>query len=113
MTDRQTSGTASAKAQAEARIQEVKLKGNQLIAKVKELIEEGNARRLTIKKEGRTLMEIPLSVGVGGAAAAVALAPTLAAVGAIAALVTDVEILIERTAADPTPPPTLDAPDAS
>ena len=79
-------------------IDEVKVKGNQLVGKVKEIIEEGNARRVTIRKDGRTLLEFPLSVGVGGATAAVFLMPTLAAVGALAALVTDVEVVVERIA---------------
>lgn len=79
-------------------IDEVKVKGNQLVGKVKEIIEEGNARRVTIRKDGRTLLEFPLSVGVGGATAAVFLMPTLAAVGALAALVTDVEVIVERIA---------------
>ena len=79
-------------------IDEVKVKGNQLVGKVKEIIEEGNARRVTIRKDGRTLLEFPLSVGVGGATAAVFLMPTLAAVGALAALVTDVEVIVERVA---------------
>ena len=77
-------------------LEEMKVKGNQLVDKVKEVIEEGNARRLLIRKDGKTLLEIPLSVGVGGATAAVFLLPTLAAVGALAALVSDVEIVIER-----------------
>ncbi|MDA0875366.1 MAG: DUF4342 domain-containing protein [Bacteroidetes bacterium] len=79
-------------------IDEMKVKGNQLVGKVKEIIEEGNARRVTIRKDGRTLLEFPLSVGVGGATAAVFLMPTLAAVGALAALVTDVEVVVERIA---------------
>lgn len=79
-------------------IDEVKVKGTQLVGKVKEIIEEGNARRVTIRKDGRTLLEFPLSVGVGGATAAVFLMPTLAAVGALAALVTDVEVEVERVA---------------
>lgn len=79
-------------------IDEVKVKGSQLVGKVKEIIEEGNARRVTIRKDGRTLLEFPLSVGVGGATAAVFLMPTLAAVGALAALVTDVEVIVERIA---------------
>jgi hypothetical protein len=77
-------------------LEELKVKGNQLVDKVKEVIEEGNARRLLIRKDDRTLLEIPLSVGVGGATAAVFLLPTLAAVGALAALVSDVDIIIER-----------------
>ena len=82
--------------QAKVRIQEFKVRGGQLVDKVREVVEEGNARRVIIKKEDRVLLEFPLSVGVGGAAAALLLAPTLAAVGAIAALVTDVHVIIEE-----------------
>ena len=78
--------------------QEIKVKGNQMIDKVREIIEEGNARRILIKKDGRTVMEIPLAVGVGGAAAAIMLAPTLAAIGAFASLVSDIRLVIEREA---------------
>ncbi len=77
-------------------IEEMKVKGNQLVDKIKEIIEDGNAKRVSIRKDGRTLLEFPLSVGVGGATAAIFLMPTLAAVGALAALVTDVEIVVER-----------------
>ncbi len=73
-----------------------KVKGGQLLDRIREIIEEGNARRVILKKDDRVLMEFPLSVGVGGAAAAVLFAPTLAAVGAIAALVSDVDVIIER-----------------
>ena len=83
------------------RFREFKVKGGELVDKVREIIEEGNARRIIIKKEDRVLLEFPLSVGVGGAAAALLLAPTLAAVGAIAALVIDVKVIIEEI--DPTP----------
>ena len=81
---------------AKVRIQEFKVRGGQLVDKVREVVEEGNARRVIIKKEDRVLLEFPLSVGVGGAAAALLLTPTLAAVGAIAALVTDVDVIIEE-----------------
>ncbi len=89
----------------------IKVKSNRLVDKVREIIEEGNARRIIIRKEGRTVMEFPLSVGVGGATAAIVLAPTLAAVGAFAALVSEVEIVIER-AADDAEPPNSASPDA-
>lgn len=81
---------------AKIKIEEVKVKGGQLVDKVREVIEEGNARRIIIKKDDRVLLEFPLSIGVGGAAAALFLTPTLAAVGAIAALVTDVKVVIEQ-----------------
>ena len=75
---------------------EIKVKGNELVGKVKEIIEEGNARRVIIKKDDRTMLEFPLTVGVGGATAAIFFTPVLAAVGALAALVTDVKIVVER-----------------
>lgn len=87
----------------------ITVKSNRLVDKVREIMEEGNARRIIIRKEGRTVMEFPLSVGVGGATAAIVLAPTLAAVGAFAALVSEVEVIIERPVDDDAPsdpPPT-------
>ena len=77
-------------------LQEIKVKGNQLVDKIRDIIEEGNARRVTIKKDGRTMMEFPLTVGVGGAAAALLLSPMLAAIGAFAALVTECTIEVEK-----------------
>jgi hypothetical protein len=76
--------------------QNIKVKGSQLKEKVKEIIEEGTARRVIIEKDGRTLLEFPLTVGIGGAAAAILIHAPLTAVGAIAALVTDVHIIVER-----------------
>lgn len=73
--------------------EEFKVSGEDLLKKVKALIAEGNIRRITIKnKDGKNIVELPLTVGVVGAV----LAPPLAAVGAIAALVTDCTILVER-----------------
>jgi hypothetical protein len=70
-----------------------KVKGEDLIGKVKQLIHEGNIRKISIKdKEGKTIVELPLTVGVVGAV----IAPALAAVGAIAALVTECTITVER-----------------
>jgi len=67
--------------------------GEELLKKVKELIREGNVRKITIlDKKGKTVIEIPLTIGVVGAV----LAPVLAAVGAIAALVTECTIKVER-----------------
>ncbi|MDO8451856.1 MAG: DUF4342 domain-containing protein [bacterium] len=71
-----------------------KLNGEELIKKVKELIREGNVRKITIHdKNGKTLLVIPLTLGVVG----VVFAPVLAAVGAVAALVTECKITVERT----------------
>lgn len=70
-----------------------KVKGEELLKKVKELIKEGNIRQITIKdKKGKKLVVLPLTVGVVGAV----LAPVLAAVGAIAALVTECTVSVER-----------------
>ncbi len=70
-----------------------KLKGEELLKKVKELIREGNVRKITIKdKKGKTLIVFPLTIGVIGAV----LAPVLAAVGAIAALVAECSVTVER-----------------
>lgn len=70
-----------------------RVKGEELLTKVKQLIKEGNIRKITIKdKNGKTLIVLPLTIGVVGAV----LAPVLAAVGAIAALVTECTISVER-----------------
>jgi hypothetical protein len=75
------------------RTEEFKVSGEELLAKIKQLVHEGNIRRIVIKnKEGGTFMEIPLTVGVVGAL----LAPSLAAVGAVAALVTEATIIVEK-----------------
>ena len=73
--------------------EEFSVNGEELLAKVKGLINEGNIRRLIIKDEdGKTLVEFPLTIGVVG----VVLAPMFAAVGAIAALVAKCTIVVER-----------------
>lgn len=70
-----------------------KVEGGKILDKVKDLIKEGNVRRIIIKdKKGKELIQFPLTFGVIGAA----LAPILAAVGAIAALVTECSITVER-----------------
>ena len=79
-------------------IEEIKVAAEELVDRVQELIKEGSARRVSIKKGEHVYMEIPLSVGLGSAMATIWLAPTLAAVGAIAAIVTDVELVVERAA---------------
>jgi hypothetical protein len=76
----------------------IRVEGGQLIDRVKELIHQGNVRRIAIKQGERTVIELPLTVGVIGTA----LAPELAAIGAIAALITDCTIEIERRDESPT-----------
>lgn len=78
----------------ETRTEEFSVNGEELLARIKALLHEGNIRRIIIRdKQGRTFMEIPLTVGVAG----VLLAPTLAAVGAVAALVTEAQVVVEKT----------------
>jgi len=73
--------------------EEFRVSGEEVLKKVKELIKQGNIRRIIIKNEkGDTLMEIPLTFAVVGAV----LAPVLAAVGALAALLTNCTIIVEK-----------------
>ena len=77
----------------EVRTEEYKVSGESLVAKVKELVHEGNIRRIIINnEEGKTLIEVPLTLGVVGAV----LLPVWAAIGAIAALVTNCTIVVEK-----------------
>ena len=70
-----------------------KINGENLLKKVKELIEEGNVRKITINdKTGKELMSFPLTLGVVGAV----FAPVLAAIGAVAALIGECTITVER-----------------
>jgi DNA-binding Lrp family transcriptional regulator len=73
--------------------EEYEVRGEDLLSRVKELVREGNIRRITIRSEqGNTLIEIPLAIGVVGAM----LLPVWASVGALAALVTNCTIAVER-----------------
>ncbi len=70
--------------------------GDKLVEKVKQLIHEGNIRRVRVLHEGKTVLEIPLSVGAPAAAIGIMVAPVLAALGAFAALVTECTIEVEK-----------------
>lgn len=73
--------------------EEFKISGKELLQKVKELIKEGNARRLTIKNEdGEVVLSMPLTFGVVGSL----LAPFLAVIGGLAALLTSCTVVVER-----------------
>jgi hypothetical protein len=77
-----------------SRKEEFRVDGEELIAKIKELVHEGNIRHLTIVNEdGKTLIDLPLTVGVVGAL----VAPQLAALGAIAALVSHCTVVVEKS----------------
>jgi hypothetical protein len=90
------------------RQEEFKVTGEALVGAIRSLVHEGNVRRITIKnEEGKTLIEIPLTIGVVG----VLLLPVWAAIGAIAALAANLTILVEKvdeaptTITPPEPPP--------
>jgi hypothetical protein len=81
--------------QEKVRTEEFQVSGDDLLAKFKEFVHEGNVRRIAIKdEEGRALIDIPLTLGVVGAV----LAPQLVAIGAIAAMVTHGTIVVEKVA---------------
>jgi len=76
------------------RTEEFRVNGEELLTKIKNLVKEGNIRRIIIKnKEGKVVFEIPLTFGVVGAL----IAPQLAAIGAIAALLTEATVVVEKT----------------
>ena len=70
--------------------------GDQVVKKIKQLIHEGNIRRVRLIHEGKTIIEIPLSVGAPAVVVGMIAAPLLAAVGAFAALVTECTIEVEK-----------------
>jgi Domain of unknown function (DUF4342) len=87
----------SAKTEEKIEVEEFTITGDALVAKIKELIHQGNIRRIILKNEqGRILIEIPLTVGVVGSVLSAALFPVMAAVGAIGAMVAHLTIAIEK-----------------
>ena len=70
--------------------------GSQLVEKIKQLVHEGNIRRIRLIHKERTIFEIPLTIGAPAAAAMILAAPVLAALGAFAALVTECTIEVEK-----------------
>lgn len=73
--------------------EEFRVNGEELLGRIKNLVKEGNIRRIIIKdKEGKVIFEIPLTFGILGAL----IAPQLAAIGAIAALVTEATVVVEK-----------------
>ncbi len=90
---------AQAPLEQNSQMETFRAQGGQIVDKVKELIHEGNVRRIVIKQDEQIVVEFPLTVGVIGAV----LAPTLAAIGA-AALLTSCAIEVERTGTTPETP---------
>ena len=70
--------------------------GSQVLEKIKQIIREGNVRRVRLIHEGRAIFDIPLTVGAPVAVAGILAAPLLAAIGAFAALVTECTIEVEK-----------------
>ncbi len=88
-----TGGTGGTGTATGTRTEEFKLSGEDIIGKVREIIEEGNARRIILRNaEGHNLIEIPLTVGLVGAA----LLPVYAALGAAVALAVNLTIVVEK-----------------
>jgi hypothetical protein len=80
--------------QNSSRTEEFQINGDEIMSKLKELLHEGNIRRITIKnEEGKTIVDIPLTVSVVG----ILIAPQLAAIGAIAALVARCTLVVEKS----------------
>ncbi|MEM8807883.1 MAG: DUF4342 domain-containing protein [Cyanobacteria bacterium P01_G01_bin.38] len=83
-------------------VEEFKISGDALVAKIRDLIHRGNIRRIIIKnEEGHTLIEIPLTVGVIGGAIGASIFPVVAAVGVIGAMVAHLTVVIERRESSP------------
>lgn len=80
----------------QGRTEEFEVTAGNVINKITELIREGNVRRITLKRDGKTLIEIPVNVGVTVGAITALVAPLLLGVGAIAAVVSKVTIVVER-----------------
>lgn len=98
MTQDQSTSSEEKTTGPQYRTEEFTVTGDAVVSKIKELIQEGNIRRITLKnEEGKTLIEIPLIVG----AAAAILLPVWAAVGAIAALAANLTVVIERVDKEP------------
>lgn len=92
-----TSDSTGTGTQERVRVEEFMISGDDLVAKVKELLHKGNVRRIIIKtEEGRTLIEVPLTVGVVSGVIGATLFPVVAALGAIGALVAHLKIIIEK-----------------
>lgn len=78
--------------------------GGNLLAKVRELMHEGNVRRISLNRDdGSTLLEVPLNTGLAVTVLTAAFAPALVAIGAIAAVVSHVTLVVEREVDDPEP----------
>ncbi|MEX0778227.1 MAG: DUF4342 domain-containing protein [Balneolales bacterium] len=79
--------------------EEFKVSGNQLLNRVKQLVKEGNVRRIMVKdRNGRTLIETPLSLGIIGAGGLLVMAPLITAIAGAAIFASDARVIVERYA---------------
>lgn len=76
--------------------EEIEVAANQVIDRVQSLVREGNVRRLIIKHEGNTILEVPVTIAAIAGVATLYMAPLLAALGALAGLVARVQVVVER-----------------
>lgn len=97
MTNNNPESTPSARAWTE----EIEVAANQVIEQVQSLIREGNVRRLIIKHEGNTVLEVPVTIAAIAGVATLYMAPLLAALGALAGLVARVQVVVEREGSKP------------
>jgi hypothetical protein len=83
-------------------VEEFEISGDALVSRIRELIHQGNIRRIIIKNEtGQTLIEIPMTVGVIGGAIGTVMFPIVAAVGVIGAMVAHLKVVVERREENP------------
>ena len=82
--------------QEETRNEKYTVSGDELVEKIKQLVHDGNIRRLRLIHQGKTVFDIPLTIGAPAAAAIILAAPMLAAIGAFAAIVTECTIEVEK-----------------
>lgn len=82
---------------AQTFFEEFKVSSKQLLSRVKELVREGNIRRIMIKdRNGRTVVETPLTIGVAGAGGLLALAPFITVIGVVAIYFSNAKVIVER-----------------
>lgn len=100
MTDHNGEPTPTSRAWSE----EIEVAANQVVEQVQSLVREGNVRRLIIKHDGNTVLEVPVTIAAIAGVATLYMAPLLAALGALAGLVARVQVVIEREGEGPPEP---------
>jgi hypothetical protein len=85
-------------------IEEIEVTANQVVEQVQTLVREGNVRRLIIKHDGNTVLEVPVTIAAIAGVATLYMAPLLAALGALAGLVARVQVVVEREGQPPAEP---------